>query len=103
MCLTKGHLENKYWKGGEGDAASVARGRDRGGAAEPTVAAIKPKIPSFAKGTKKENAKEGAEGMVVGEVLVVADVPYGNVEWLGDCGASRHVCNGLSLLTIESC
>ena len=55
---------------------------------------------SFAKGTKKENAKEGVEGMVVYEVLFVVGVdgPSRDVEWLGNFGASRHVLNHLSHL-----
>ena len=55
---------------------------------------------SFAKGTKKENAKEGVEGMVVDEVLSVVVVvgPSRDVEWLGDSRASRHVCNDVSIL-----
>ena len=46
---------------------------------------------SFAKGIKRENAKDGAEGMVVKEVLSNAPVYYRsipeNVEWLGDSRA----------------
>ena len=53
---------------------------------------------SFAKGIKRENAKDGAEGMVVKEVLSNAPVhdAFRNVEWLGDFGVSRHMCNDLS-------
>lgn len=53
---------------------------------------------SLAKSNKKENAKEGAEGMVVVEVLSVtfADGPPRNLEWSRYFRASRHVCNDLN-------
>ena len=55
-----------------GAAAGGGGGGGSGGVAKPPVPAIKPKMLSFAKGTKKENAKEVAEGMVVEEVLSIA-------------------------------
>ena len=49
---------------------------------------------------KKALARGGAVALVCEEVLAASD---GNkvaeiVEWLGDTGASRHVCNDLSLM-----
>ena len=72
MCTTKGHLANMCRKGGGVAAAGAAGGSGSGRAAKSTAPAIKPNLLSFAKSTKKENAKEGAEGMVVDEVSSVA-------------------------------
>ena len=97
ICKTKGHMANIGKNSSRGVAAGVAA-RDSG-FGEPLVPALKPKVLSFAKGTKKDSTKESAEGMVVSEVLsVFIDVPSENVEWLGDHSAHRHVCNYLSLL-----
>ena len=100
VCKAKGHLANKCRKGGGGAAAGVVGGTGIGGAAKSLVLAIKAKMVSFAKGTEEENAKEGTKGLVADEVLSIADHsdPSGNVEWLGDSGASRHVCNDLSFM-----
>ena len=99
LCKTKGHLANMCRNKG-GSSAGGSGGSGSGGAAKPPVPAIKPKMLSFAKGTKMENAKDGAEGMVIEEVLSNASVhdASDNVEWLGDSGASRHVCNDLGLM-----
>ena len=99
LCKTKGHLANMCRNKG-GSSAGGSGGSGSGGAAKPLVPAIKPKMLSFAKGTKMENAKDGAEGMVIEEVLSNASVhdASDNVEWLGDFGASRHVCNDLGLM-----
>ena len=99
LCKIKGHLANMCRNKG-GSTASGSGGSGSGGAAKPLVPAIKPKMLSFAKGTKRENAKDGAEGMVMEEVLSNASVydASENVEWLGDSGASRHVCNDLRLM-----
>ena len=72
MCTTKGHLANLCRKGGGVAAAGAAGGSGSGRAAKSTAPAIKPKLLSFAKSTKKENTKEGAEGMAVNEVPSVA-------------------------------
>ena len=71
VCTTKGHLANMYRKGGRGDATGATRGSGSGRATKSTALAIQPKLLSFAKGTKKENAKEGDKDMVVDEVLSV--------------------------------
>ena len=63
LCKTKGHLANMCRNKG-GSSAGGSGGSGSGGAAKPPVPAIKPKMLSFAKGTKMENAKDGAEGMV---------------------------------------
>ena len=64
VCKAEGHLANMCKKGG--DAIATARGG--GNSAKPPPRAIKPKLTSFAKGTKKYATKEGAKGMVVEEV-----------------------------------
>ena len=86
-------------KGGSRASSSGGKDSGGGGSAKPAVPATKPEL-SFAKGTKRESAKEGAKGMVVEEVLLnfVGGHPLQNVEWLGYFGASRHVQNDLSLL-----
>lgn len=99
VCKAKGNLANMCLKCGGGVATGVVGGSDSGGVAKPHVPAIKQKIRIFAKVAMKENAKEGAEDMVVDQVfsVVVDDDPSGNVDWLRDSRASRHVCNDLSL------
>ena len=100
LCKKKGHLANMC-RNKEGSSAGGSGGSGvsgSGGAAKPPVPSIKPKLLSFAKGTKKENAKNGAEGMVIEEVLSNSLAASKNVEWLGDSGASRHVCIDLSLM-----
>ena len=58
----------------------------------------KPRL-SFAKGTKRDQARE-VEGMVVTEFLPDASLnePEDEIEWLADSGASLHVCNDLNLM-----
>ena len=68
LCNTKGHLANMCRNKG-GSSAGGSGGSGSGGVAKPPVPAIKPKMLSFAKGTKMENAKDGAEGIVIEEVL----------------------------------
>ena len=104
VCKMKGHLANMCRKGGSGSAAGgsdggASRASGSGGEAKLPAPSIRPKL-SFSKGTKKEIVKEGAEGMVLEEVLSnsVGSDPLTDVEWLGDSGASRHVCNDMSLL-----
>lgn len=67
---------------------------------KPPVPASRPRLLSFAKGTKKEGAQSGAEGAMFEELMSVAafDAFVGLVEWLGDSDASSHVCNDLSLM-----
>ena len=59
---------------------------------------MKPRL-SFARGTKNDQSKT-VEGMVAHEVLPDASLnePEDKIEWLADSGASRHVCNDLSLM-----
>ena len=102
VCKSRGHLANMCRKGSGGAAAGgsgSSGGSGSGGSVKPLVPAIRPKL-SFAKSTKLDKAKEGAEGMVVEEVLphAIVEGSTGDVEWLGDSGASRHVCNDMSLL-----
>ena len=51
-----------------GSSAGGSGGSGSGTAAKPLFPAIKPKLLSFAQGTKKENAKDGAEGMVLEDI-----------------------------------
>ena len=99
VCKSKGNLANTCRKGGGGAAAGgsgSSGGSGSGGSAKPPVLAIRPKL-SFT--TKLDKATEGAKGMVVEEVLphAIVEGSMGDVEWLGDSGASRHVCNDMSL------
>ena len=54
---------------------------------------------SFAKGTKRDQARE-EEGMVMAEYFpdALSDDPLNEPEWLADSGARSHVCNDLKLL-----
>lgn len=66
MCKAKGHLANRFKKSSRGAATGAAGGG--GGFGKPLVLAIKPKLLSFAMGTKNDSAKEGARGIVIDEV-----------------------------------
>ena len=68
LCKTKGHLANMCRNKG-GFSAGGSGGSGSGGAAKPPVPGIKPKMLNFAKGTKMENSKDGAEGMVIEEMV----------------------------------
>ena len=85
-------------KGGSGASPSGSSGSGGGGAVKPPFPALLSKL-IFSKGTKMEKSKEGAEGMVVEVELLncVEDGRSKKVEWLGNFGASRHVCNNMSL------
>ena len=97
--------------GGNGGSGSGATGSS--GTAEPPILAIRPKLnftrtlqglcKDFTRtlqGLGKKIAKEGAEGMVLEEALPksLGSNPLNYVEWLANSGASRHVCNDMSLL-----
>lgn len=99
LSKSKGHLANVCHKGGDGATTSASGGSGSGGSAKPLVLATRPKL-SFSKGTKIENAEEGAERMGAEKMLpnAVVDGSSEDVEWLGDFGASRHVRDGMSLL-----
>ena len=73
VCKMKGHLANMCRTGGSGSAAGgsdggTSRASGSGGEAKLPAPSIRSKL-NFAKGTKKEIVKEGAEGMVLEEVL----------------------------------
>ena len=95
----KDHLANMCRKGGSGASSSGSNDSRGGGSAKLPVLATKPEL-GFAKGVKRESAKERAEGMVVEKVLLISvgGHPLEDVEWPGYFGASRHVCNDMSLL-----
>ena len=90
LCKTKGHLANMCWNN-RGSSAYGSGGSGSGGAAKPPVPAIKPKMLSFAKGTKRGNAKDSAEKMVIEEVLSNALVHewsgWETLEPLGTCAS----------------
>jgi len=100
LCKAKGHLANVCRKAGGGGGSGPPGGGGSGGQGKPPPPPLKPKLLSFAPGTKKEKAKETAEGMMVEEVQVGQEdaADFARVEWLGDSGASRHVCTNLSLM-----
>lgn len=62
------------------------------------LSSTKPRL-SFAKGTKRDQARE-VEGMVVAEFMPDApfNEPEDEIEWLADSGAGLHVCNNLNLM-----
>lgn len=94
-CKEKGHLANMCRRGG--DSSEGGGNGEQETPSPPTQP--KPKLVSFAKGTKKEQAK--AEGMMVQEDGTITPYVGGfrrGVEWLADSGASRHVCNNLHLM-----
>ena len=59
ICKAKEHLARKFEKTSRGARASVASGGS--GIGKPPVPAIKPKLLTSAKGTKKDAARDGAE------------------------------------------
>ena len=106
LCKTKGHLANMCRKK-EGSPASGGSGSGSGGLAKPLVPAIKSKMLIFAKGTKRENAKDGAEGMVMEEVLSDASV-HDASENVGCVESTLRKCrllhlNGYASVTAGSC
>ena len=67
---------------------------------------VKPKLNrptksrlSFAKGTKRDQARE-VEGMVVAEFLpdVSLNEPKDEIEWFADSKASLHVCDDMNVM-----
>ena len=100
-CNIRGHVLAvcKRSKGGAGGPGGGAGGAGGSGGSGGGAAAAQPR-PKLLPHGKKAQARGGAVAFVLGEVMAafegaqVAEV----VEWLGDTGASRHVCNDLSLM-----
>ena len=95
-CKAKGHLFAACKKRLNGGGGGGGGGEGAGGSGQPGKPPPPPR-PKLLPLPKKEQAREHA--CVVDEVLSASVAgEMQSVEWLGDTGASRHVCNDLSVM-----